>query len=398
MTTSPAAWRPRVDPDLAQMLRVVREFVRRELEPLDAALDRGGELPPDALRQVGSLGLMGLMVPTEYGGLGLGLDAYCWVAEEMACAPAAFADLFTVTNTVGVLPLLADGTEAQKRAWLPRVTSGGALVAFCLTEPKAGSDVAAIETRAEPLPDGQGYAISGIKHFITAGAIADLYIVFARVASADGRDGGRGAARREITAFLVERGAPGLRVARLNETMGPKPDLLAELHFQDCRVGPDQVLGHVGDGFGVATRNLAVARLAVAAAAVGTAQKLLELATSYAKTRIQFGRPLAANQAIQFMLADVAVDVAAARAMLHETARRYDEGSRNAAEAAKVKLFATEMVGRAADVAVQIHGGMGYMAESPVQRIYRKVRASRIYEGSSEIMRMVIARDLLSDA
>jgi acyl-CoA dehydrogenase len=179
--------------------------------------------------------------------------------------------------------------------------------------------------------------------------------------------------------------------------MGPKPDLLAELHFDECRVGPDQVLGRVGDGFGVATRNLAVGRLAVAAAAVGSAQKLLEMATAYARSRIQFGRPIAANQAIQFMLADVAVEVQAARALLHEVASRYDAGERDVAEAAKAKLFASEMVGRAADIALQIHGGMGYMAESAVQRLYRKVRASRIYEGSSEIMRMVIARDLLDE-
>jgi acyl-CoA dehydrogenase len=386
----------RLDPELTQMLGVVRELVRHELEPLDGALDRSGELPRDLLRQVGALGLMGLLVPTAYGGLGLNLDAFCWIAEEMARAPAVIADLFTVTNTVGALPLLADGTEDQKRAWLPRVAGGESLVAFCLTEPNAGSDAAAIQTHAKVLPNGQGYAISGIKHFITAGAVADLYIVFARVPH-NRRDGARAGARREISAFLVERGTPGLRVARMNETMGPKPDLLAELHFDECRVGPDQVLGRVGDGFGVATRNLAVGRLAVAAAAVGSAQKLLEMATAYARSRIQFGRPIAANQAIQFMLADVAVEVQAARALLHEVASRYDAGERDVAEAAKAKLFASEMVGRAADIALQIHGGMGYMAESAVQRLYRKVRASRIYEGSSEIMRMVIARDLLDE-
>ncbi len=385
------------DSELAQILTVVRELVHQDLEPLEASLDRERELPHDLLRRVASLGLMGLMVPPEYGGLGLGLDAYCWIAEEMARAPAAIADLFTVTNTVGVLPLVADGSEAQKTTWLPRVTGGEALVAFCLTEPNAGSDVAAMESRAEALADGQGYAISGIKHFITAGAIAELYIVFARVSSG-ARDSGRSGARNEITAFLVERGSPGLRVARMNETMGPNPELLAELHFEDCRVGVDQVLGRVGDGFRVATRNLAVGRLAVAASAVGSAQKLLELACAYAKSRVQFGRSLASNQAIQFMLADVAVEVQAARAMLHEAARAYDLGHCNAAEAAKVKLFASEMVGRAADVALQVHGGTGYMADSPVQRLYRKVRASRIYEGSSEIMRMVIARDLLADA
>jgi acyl-CoA dehydrogenase len=291
-------------------------------------------------------------------------------------------------NGIGSLGILFDGTEEQKRAYLPKLAGGEWTGAFALTEPNAGSDAAAIESTA--VRQGEVFILNGRKQWITNADVAEVFTVMA-VTDRDKR------ARGGITAFLVHRDTPGLTITRPHATMGFRGSHVCDLIFEDARVPAGNVLGKVGDGFKVAMKVLERGRLTMGAVCVGAAQRLLELSVAHAKQRVQFGKPIAEQQAIQFMLADTATEIYACRSMLHQTAWRMDRGERPTKEVAMVKLHCSEMVGRAADRAVQIHGGMGYMRDYPVERYYRDVRLIRIYEGTSEIQRLIIAREVLKE-
>jgi acyl-CoA dehydrogenase len=285
--------------------------------------------------------------------------------------------------------LVQSGTEAQKARYLPRLASGEWIAAFALTEPGAGSDAQAIETRAERTEDGR-FVLNGTKHYISRGDVAELTTVFAVTDKSAKAKGG-------ITAFLVEKGTPGFRVARVQDSMGSDVVKQAELVFEDCALSEDAVVGEIGQGFVTAMRILDLGRLSLAARCLGTMEELLALSTAHAQNRVQFGRPIAEQQAIQHMLADIAVELTMLRPALYQAAARRDAGERVTTLAAMCKLFASEALGRAADRAVQIHGGMGFMKDCPIEAIYREARMMRIVEGTSEIQRLVIARSLLEE-
>lgn len=376
-------------PEEVSLLRdTIRRFVREVLHPVEREIEETDRIPPHIVEELRKLGLFGLAIPQEYGGLGLSLLAQCVVFEELAKASLCFRSRVGTNNGIGSLGILFDGTEAQKRTYLPRLASGEWTGAFALTEPNAGSDAAAIETTAVPQSDV--FILNGRKQWITN---ADLAQVFTVMALTDREKRARGG----ITAFLVHRDTPGLTITRPHKTMGFHGSHVCDLIFENARVPAANILGKVGDGFKVAMKVLDRGRLTMGSVCVGAAQRLLELSVAHAKQRVQFGKPIGEQQAIQFMLADIAVEIYGCRTMLHQVARRVDLGERLTKEVAMVKLACSEMVGRAADRAVQIHGGMGYMQECPVERYYRDVRLIRLYEGTSEIQRLIIARELLRE-
>lgn len=372
--------------EIQDMKQATHEFVHNSLVPLESTLDKTGEIPAVALKQLRELGYYGVTIPTEYGGMGLGQLAYCVILEELAQTHQAFTHELIIANGLGSSGLLRYGTQAQKDYYLPRIAAGEIVTAFALSEPQAGSDAANIQTTATKVAGG--WKLNGNKLYITNALNADLFTV---IASSDREKKARGG----ITAFLVERTTPGFEVAQILETMGSKPYIHGELVFSDCFVPDDKVLGEVGNGFKIAMETLDTGRLHVAASACGAAARLLEMSIEWSKNRIAFGQPIAANQGIQWQLADSATELYAAQQMLYNACWRFDQGEKVSKQCAMTKLFATEMVGRVADRAVQVHGGMGYMRELPVERMYRDVRVMRIYEGTSEVQRMVIARELL---
>ncbi len=372
--------------EIQEMKQATREFVDTSLIPLEPELDRTGEIPPQALKQLRELGYYGVTIPEEWGGMGLGQLPHCTILEELARAHNAFFNELVIANGLGSHSLVAHGNKAQKDYYLPRIARGEIITAFALSEPQAGSDAANIQTTGTKVPGG--WKLNGTKLYITNAVNADLFTV---IASTDREKKARGG----ITAFLVERTNPGFQVAKILETMGSMPHNHGELVFNDCFVADDMVLGTVGDGFRVAMETLDEGRLHVAASACGVAQRLLEMSVEWSKNRVAFGQPIAVNQGIQWMLSDSATELYAAQQMLYNACWRYDQGEKVSKQCAMTKLFATEMVGRVADRAVQMHGGMGYMRELPIERMYRDVRVMRIYEGTSEVQRIVIARELL---
>ncbi len=381
-----------VDEQTRIIVSTVRRFVRQQLEPISQQVEETDSIPEEVVQQMRELGLFGLAIPEEYGGLGLGALAECMVYEELSKTNACFRTRIATNNGIGSQGIVMDGTEEQKRRYLPLLASGEWTACFALTEPDAGSDAAAIRTLA--VAEGEYWILNGRKQFITNGDIAQLATVFAVTDPAKGARGG-------ITAFLVEKDFPGFHVGHIDEKMGLRGTHTCELIFEDCKVPKENVLGGekmVGWGFRTAMKVLDKGRLGIAASALGAAQRLLELSIDYAKTRIQFSRPIAEFQAIQFMLADMATQIYAARQMLYHAAWLRDTTGRPVTkEAAMAKVFCTEMAGRVADMALQIHGGMGYMKELPIERFYRDLRLTRIYEGTSEIQRLVIARRLLKE-
>ena len=367
----------------------VRRFVREVLHPVEAEIEETDQIPPHIVEELRKLGLFGLSIPQEYGGLGISLVAQCVVFEELAKASLCFRSRVGTNNGIGSLGILFDGTEEQKRTYLPKLASGEWTGAFALTEPNAGSDAAAIETTAAR--QGDVFLLNGRKQWITNANVAQVFTVMALTDREKRARGG-------ITAFLVHRDTPGLTMTKPHKTMGFRGSHVCDLIFEDAQVPATNVLGKIGDGFKVAMKVLDHGRLTMGAVCVGAAQRLLELSIAHAKQRVQFGKPIAEQQAVQFMLADTATEIFACRGMLRETAWRVDRGERLTKEVAMVKLHCSEMVGRAADRAVQIHGGMGYMRDCPVERYYRDVRLIRIYEGTSEIQRLIIARELLKES
>jgi acyl-CoA dehydrogenase len=379
--------RVEISAELAELRATLRRFVEAELFPIADEIDRSGAVPPSAWDALRRQGLLGLLLPTEFGGAGADLPTYCLAMEEVARAHRVFTLLLDATSGLTPIGILRHGTESQRRRFLPGLCDGTLRAAFALTEPEAGSDAAAIRTRAERVAGG--WRIGGRKQWISGAHRADVVMV---LAVTDPARRGRG----RISAFLVERGTPGLEVTRVATTVGSAAIELADLVFEDCVVPEDALLGAEGEGFAIAMGSLTHGRLGVSAACIGAADRLLALSIGFAKQRQTFGQPLSDRQAIQWMLADSAVEIEAARALVYDTLRRVAAGEETGPAASMCKLYCSEMVGRVADRAVQIHGGAGLVrGDGPVERFWRDVRHYRIGEGSSEVQRMLIARDLL---
>ncbi|MGG5810070.1 acyl-CoA dehydrogenase family protein [Falsiroseomonas sp. CW058] len=376
-----------IGPELAEMRAGLRRFAERELVPFARLMDQGGDYPPGLAEALARQRILGLRLAEEHGGAGMGLAEYCLVQEELARCHPILPVLVASSSGLTPMAIQRHGTPAQRARYLPKLPRGESRTAFALSEPEAGSDAAAIRTRA--VPDGKGWRLSGAKQFISNADVADLFLI---LAVTDPARRGRG----RVTGFLVERGTPGLHVGRVDRTMGTDAWTVAEVTLDDCRLGADAVLGEVGQGMTLALESLAEGRLGVASICLGTADRMLELSIARAKSRTTFGAPLAERQAIQWMLADSATEVMAARAMLYETIRAGARGEPIAVASSMCKLHCSEMAGRVADRAVQIHGAMGVMRGQEVERAFRDMRLFRIGEGSSEVQRMVIARGLLA--
>ncbi len=366
----------------------VRRFVQRELDPIADEVEESGHIPEAVVQSMRDLGLFGLVIPEQYGGLDLSAVGLCVVMEELSRANLCFRILITTNNGIGSLGLLYAGTEEQKRRHLPPLASGEKIGCFALTEPEAGSDAASLRTTATATADGDHYILNGSKIWITNADRADYFTVMATV---DRKLGSKG-----LTAFWVERDTPGLTIGRIEPKMGLHGTQVAEVILEDCRVPTNARLGAEGEGFGLAMRVLDHGRLSIAASAVGAAQRLVEAMIDHANTRVQFGKPIARNQAIAWMLADSATEIEAARGLVRMAAWKKDQGERVTRECSMAKLYCTEMACRVADRAVQVFGGMGYMRGNIAERYYRDLRVYRLYEGTSEIQRLVIARQLLN--
>jgi acyl-CoA dehydrogenase len=375
---------------LSLLLDNVRRFVRERLVPNERRVADGDEIPPAIVDEMRSLGLFGLSLPEAYGGLGLTMEEEVLVAFELARTSPAFRSLIGTNNGIGSQGIVLDGTQAQKERWLPRLASGELIGAFALTEPEAGSDAASLATTA--IRDGDSYVLNGTKRFITNAPEAGLFTVMARTDPSIAGAGG-------ISAFAVERGTPGLSIGRHDVKMGQRGAHTADVIFEDCRVPADNLIGgREGVGFKTAMRVLDKGRLHIAAVCTGAAERMLDDALRYAVERRQFGKPIADFQLVQAMLADSRTEIYAARSMVLDAARRRDEGEDVSTEASCCKLFASEMCGRVADRAVQVHGGAGYIADYGIERFYRDVRLFRIYEGTSQIQQILIARAMIRDA
>jgi len=371
-----------------QARAMVRQFARKELAPGAAERDRVPRFPREVFDEMARLGMMGMVVPEQYGGAGLDYVSYALAVMEIAAADGAASTAFQVHNSLVCLALLNYGNEDQKTRYLRSLASGELLGAFCLTEPDAGSDAAAIKTRARRR--GNTFVLNGCKQFITSGKSADLAIVFA-VTDPD-------AGKKGVSAFVVPTRSPGYRVARVEHTMGQRGSDHCHVVFEDCEVLPEQMLGEEGQGLKIALANLEGGRIGVAAQSVGMARAAYDCALAYAKERRTFGKPIIEHQAIAFRLADMATSLQAAELMVLRAASLRDTGEPCLKAASMAKLFASEAAEKICSAAIQIHGGYGYLNDFPVERIYRDVRVCSIYEGSSEIQRLVISRKLAGEA
>jgi alkylation response protein AidB-like acyl-CoA dehydrogenase len=364
----------------------VRQFMENEVRPGVRQRDREGRFPTEEIKKIAALGCCGMTTPEEWGGAGLETISYVLMLEEVARVDAAMATSLGVTNSAVQVPLLGFGSDAQKKKYLSRMASGETLGAFCLTEPQAGSDAAGIQARA--VKCDCGYRLNGTKTWVTNGSVAGLFIIFAKT---NPDAGGKG-----ITAFLVEPNFKGFRVGRHEEKMGQLSSPSVEIVLNDCEVPSENRLGEEGQGLKIALSALDGGRIGIAALAVGLAQGALEESVKYAKQRRAFGKNIGDFQAIQWMLADMQTEIEAARSLVHYAAWLKDaHPGKMGASASKAKLYASEMVNRVVYKAVQIHGSVGYSRETDVERMYRDARVVSIYEGTSEIQRMIIARDLL---
>lgn len=371
-----------------QMLReAVREFTDGAVRPLSAQIESEHHVPPALLDQIGELGLYGVAIPEEYGGAGMGETGLCIVMEELTRGDFSVAVTYGAHASIGAMSVLVGGSEEQKRKLLPSYASGAIKGAYALSEADAGSDPAAMATTA--VKDGSDWILSGEKIWITAGNIADLVTVYAMTDKSKGASGG-------VTAFLVPADAKGYSIGKAEQKMGQKGSSTVTLAFDEVRVPDDNRLGAVGEGFKNAMGTLDRGRLALGANCLGCAKEALSLATNYANERIAFGKPISRHQAIQWMLADSATEIFAMESMVYRTAWMCDEHMPFTRESAMTKLFASEALDRIVDRAVQIYGGMGYSAEYPVEKLYRDARVTRIYEGTNEIQRIVIARDVIA--
>lgn len=361
-----------------------RSFAQERLKPFSAEWDRQARFPREAIAEMGALGFMGMLVPEDHGGAAADHVAYALAIEEVAAGDGAVSTVMSVHNSVGCMPILKFGSDEQKARFLGPLARGEQLGAFCLTEPGAGSDAAALKTRARR--SGNGWVLSGTKQFITSGANADLAIVFA-VTDPD-------AGKRGISAFIVPTKTPGYTVARIEHKLGQRCSDTAQIVFEEMELTPDLMLGQEGEGLRIALSNLEGGRIGIAAQAVGMARAAFEAALAYAGERETFGQTIDRHQAVAFRLADMATRIEAARLLVLNAARLRDAGQPCLKEAAMAKLFASEMAEGVCSDAIQIHGGYGYLADYPVEQIYRDVRVCQIYEGTSDVQRIVISRAL----
>jgi hypothetical protein len=362
----------------------MRSFARERLAPFAAEWDKSHAFPREALAELGRLGAYGIVIPERYGGAGLDYVSLAVALEEIAAGDGATSTIVSVQNSVVCGPIFAFGNEAQKDRYLKPLAGGAKLGCFCLTEPHAGSDAAAITSRAER--QGDAFVLNGVKQFITSGKHADVALVFAVT--------DRSAGKKGISAFIVETDTPGYVVARIEEKLGQRASDTAQIVFDNCRVPAANLLGREGEGYRIALANLEAGRIGIAAQSVGMARSAFESALSYAGERRTFGKPLLEHQGISFRLADMATEIEVARQMVWHAASLRDAGQPCLKEASMAKLFASEMAERVCSAAIQIHGGYGYVADFPVERIYRDVRVCQIYEGTSDVQRLVIGRAL----
>ncbi len=375
--------------DSQQMVRdTMRNFAQQRLAPFAAAWDREHAFPRDALRELAALGACGIVVPESYGGAGLDYVSLAVALEEIAAGDGATSTIVSVQNSVVCGPIFAFGTPAQKDRYLKPLATGARIGCFCLSEPHTGSDAAAITTRADFVRDDDGghYVLNGTKQFITSGKNADVAIVFALTDRAAGKKG--------MSAFIVDTTLSGYEAARIEDKLGQRASDTAQVVLSDCRVPAANLLGREGEGYRIALANLEAGRIGIAAQSVGMARAAFEAALSYARERESFGKPIIEHQAISFRLADMATQIEAARQLTWHAASLRDAGEPCLKEASMAKLFASEMAERVCSDAIQIHGGYGYVTDFPVERIYRDVRVCQIYEGTSDIQRLVIGRAL----
>jgi acyl-CoA dehydrogenase len=369
-----------------QLIDTVRRFVAERLRPIEAQVAEDDAIPDDILAEMRALGLYGISIPEAYGGLDLSMEDECLVAIELGRASPAFRSAFGTNVGIGSQGLVMFGTEAQKAKWLPGIASGEIVTSFALTEPEAGSDSAAVQTRA--LRDGDDYVLNGSKRYITNAGKASLFTVMAR--TDPDKKGGAG-----VSAFLVPRDLPGLSIGKSEKKMGQHGAHIHDVIFENVRIPAENRLGAEGEGFKVAMQVLDKGRLHISAVCIGVAERLIADTVAYAAERKQFGQPIASFQLIQGMIADCKTEALAARALTLESARKRDAGLGVTLEASASKYFASEMVGRVADKAVQIFGGAGYVSDYGIERLYRDVRIFRIYEGTSQIQQIVIARETM---
>jgi acyl-CoA dehydrogenase len=380
-----------LDPQtLREFLDTIARFVRERLVPAEAEVAESDHVPPAIVAEMRRLGLFGMTIPEAHGGLGLSMSDEAQVLFELCQTSPAFRSVHGTNNGIGSQGIVIDGSDEQKRKYLPRLASGEIIASFALTEPDAGSDAASLKTTARRA--GNGWVLNGTKRFITNAPEASLFTVMARTDPDNKGAGG-------ISALLVEAPNPGLKLGKPDRKMGQRGAHTSDVIFEDCRVPADALLGgREGQGFKTAMKVLDRGRIHIAAVCVGVAERLIRDMTRYAKERVQFGQPIGEFQLVQAMLADSRTEAYAARAMVLDAARRKDAGETVSTEASCCKYFASEMVGRVADRAVQIHGGSGYIADFGVERFYRDVRLFRLYEGTSQIQQLVIARNMLREA
>jgi acyl-CoA dehydrogenase len=369
-----------------QLLEGVRRFVNERLIPLEAKVAEDDAIPADALAEMRALGMFGLSIPEEYGGLGLSMEEECRTMFEFCRCSPAFRSAFGTNVGIGSQGLVMFGTEAQKEKWLPGIASGDVVTSFALTEPEAGSDSGAVRTKAER--DGSDYVLNGSKRYITNANRASLFTVMARTNQEV--KGGAG-----VSAFLVPSDLKGVSVGKPEKKMGQQGAHICDVNFDNVRVPEELRLGEEGQGFRIAMQVLDRGRLHISSVCVGVAERLIEESVRYAAERKQFGQPISSFQMIQAQLADCRAEANAGRAMVLDAARKRDRGEDVTMDAAASKLFCSEMVGRVADRAVQIFGGSGYVADHGIERFYRDVRIFRLYEGTSEIQRLIIAREMM---
>jgi alkylation response protein AidB-like acyl-CoA dehydrogenase len=369
-----------------QISDAARRYAAEQLAPHGQAWDEAGDCPDSVIEEMGRLGFLGLLAPEEYGGSGLSYLGFMAAMEEIAAGNGGISTLMHVHQLGTLCPILKFGTADQKARYLPAMARGEAIGAFLLTEPSTGSDAAAIKTRARR--DGNGWILDGTKQFISNGRRARIAIVLAVTEPEAGKRG--------ITAFLVPTDTPGYSVVRIEKKLGQRTSDTAQIALEGCRVSGDAILGELNRGLPLCLSLLADGRVSIAAQAVGMARAAFEHALAYAKERITFGKPLTEHQAVAFRLADMATQIEVARSFVHATAKKLDAGIECLKEASMAKLFAAEMAERVCSDAIQIHGGYGYLQDFPVERIYRDVRVCQIYEGTNDIQRLIIARQIAS--
>jgi acyl-CoA dehydrogenase len=374
-----------LSPDVTHLCEQVRRFLEREVDPRARWIEEHDAIPEELLRMARDMGLFGITIPEQYGGSGLDLAGKCALEEVMGRSSYAFATFLGNHTGIGTAGIVALGTEAQKKKYLPRMASGEWLGCFALTEPHAGSDPAAM--RATAVRKGDRYVLNGEKIFITNGGVAQLFTVMAITDRSNGIKG--------ISAFILERGFPGFAIGKNELKMGMHGVTTVPLAFNDCEIPAENLLGPEGMGYVQALKTLTMGRVTIAARCCGMMDRLIERCVEYMKTRVQGGKKIAEHQGLQWMLADMGVARDAARALTWRAIETMLKGERGTLEASAAKLFATEALGKVVDCAVQIHGGMGYMKGTAVERFYRDLRLTRIYEGTSEILRLIVAREML---